>query len=42
MYGLVTERCQKPHEDGSLYGWRGAMPNLRTKAWRCNCMLPVF
>lgn len=34
IYRLITERCQMPHEDGSLYGWRGAIPNLRTQAWK--------
>ncbi|MBX9817740.1 MAG: hypothetical protein K2X79_06900 [Burkholderiaceae bacterium] len=34
IYRLITERCQKQHEDGTLYGWRGAIPNLRTKAWK--------
>lgn len=34
IYRIITERCQKQHEDGTLYGWRGAIPNLRTKAWK--------
>lgn len=34
IYRLITERCQKQHEDGTLYGWRGAIPNMRTKPWK--------
>ncbi len=33
IYRLIMERCLKQHEDGNLYGWRGALPHQRVKAW---------
>jgi len=33
IYRLITERCLKQHPDGSLYGWRGALPHQRVKAY---------
>lgn len=33
IYRLITERCLKQHPDGSLYGWRGALPHHRVKAY---------
>ena len=26
IYRLITERCLKQHPNGTLYGWRGALP----------------
>lgn len=33
IYRLIMERCLKQHEDGNLYGWRGALPHQWVKAW---------
>lgn len=33
IYQLIKNRCLAPHEDGNLYGWRGALPHLRIKPW---------
>ena len=33
IYRLITERCLKQHPDRSLYGWRGALPHQRVKAY---------
>nr|WP_181726122.1 hypothetical protein [Polaromonas sp.] len=33
IYRLITERCLKQHPDGTLYGWRGALPHQRVKAY---------
>lgn len=32
-YRLLRERCLKQHPDGRIYGWRGLLPHLRTKAY---------
>lgn len=29
VYRLISRRCLIQHEDGQLYGWRGALPYLR-------------
>lgn len=34
VYRLIVERCLVPHGDGSLYGWRGALPFLRIAEYR--------
>lgn len=33
IYRLITERCLQQHPDGNLYGWRGALPHARVKAY---------
>jgi len=33
IYRLIIERCLLQHEDGNVYGWRGALPHQRVKAW---------
>lgn len=33
IYRLITERCFAQHQDGNLYGWRGALPHLHIKTW---------
>jgi hypothetical protein len=33
IYRLITERCLQQHPDGHLYGWRGALPHARVKAY---------
>jgi hypothetical protein len=33
IYRLITERCLQQHPDGNLYGWRGALPHTRVKAY---------
>ncbi len=33
IYRLITERCLAQHPDGNVYGWRGALPHRRVKAW---------
>lgn len=33
IYRLITQRCLKEHPDGELFGWRGALPHQRVKAY---------
>lgn len=33
VYRLIVDRCLQPHPDGDLFGWRGALPYLRTAAY---------
>jgi hypothetical protein len=33
VHRLIAERCLRQHEDGSLFGWRGALPFLRVKGY---------
>ncbi len=33
IYRLITERCLQDHPDGRPFGWRGALPHLRVKAY---------
>lgn len=33
VYCLITTRCLKIHPDGSIYGWRGLVPNLRIEPY---------
>ena len=33
VYRLITERCLAQAEDGTLLGWRGALPYLRIKEY---------
>lgn len=30
---LIVERCLQTHPDGKLWGWRGALPNVRVNPW---------
>lgn len=34
IYRLITERCLQQHADGTVNGWRGALPHIRVKPWR--------
>ena len=33
VYRVIAGRCLLPHQDGDLYGWRGALPFLRVKGY---------
>jgi hypothetical protein len=33
-YRLIVERCLATHADGTLMGWRGALPFLRIQGYR--------
>lgn len=33
VYRLVTERCLSQAEDGTIQGWRGALPHMRIKEY---------
>ena len=33
VYRLLTDRCLQQHPDGSLMGWRGALPYLRVRSY---------
>lgn len=33
VYRLIVDRCLQPHEDGELFGWRGALPFLRVNRY---------
>ena len=34
VYRLVTDRCLQQHADGTLMGWRGALPHFRVQGYR--------
>jgi hypothetical protein len=40
-YRLVRERCLAAHEDGTLYGWRGLIPNLHIRAYKRRTKVPI-
>lgn len=33
VYRLITERCLSQAEDGTIQGWRGALPHMRVKEY---------
>ncbi len=41
VYRLITERCLSQAEDGTIQGWRGALPHMRVKEYARKSMPTV-
>lgn len=41
VYRIITKRCLAPHSDGNLYGWRGALPYVRTNGYKRKTAIQV-
>lgn len=41
VYRLIVDRCLAPHADGTLMGWRGALPFLRVRGYQRTAALNV-
>ncbi|WP_156901609.1 hypothetical protein [Azohydromonas australica] len=41
VYRLIVERCLRQAEDGTVLGWRGALPFLRVKGYTRHAPLKV-
>lgn len=41
VYRLIVERCLRPHKDGDIHGWRGALPHFRVNGYNRQKKLTV-